>query len=77
MSTPNTLPLISGMSGIPPDKYGTTRTNYDKRIMALYKFDEKPLYTPYYALKEGQKNNFQERSEYDKMMLKYFTPSNY
>ena len=64
------------MTGISPDNYGIARTNYDKKIMALYKFEENPTPLNLYTLKEGNKNNnSQQRSEYDIMMLKRFKPS--
>jgi len=55
---------------LPPftDKYGKTiRTNYDKRIMGLYKFEENLQPKKVYM-----KQCVEQRTEYDKRMKKQF-----
>jgi len=63
MSTPNTniLPNMSSCN------HRLVRTNYDKRMMSLYKFEETPKQN-----KVHMKNTPDNRSEFDMIMLKRF-----
>lgn len=62
ISTPSTKP-ITNSSCI--DNYGLIRSNYDQRIMTLYKFDEKPQEQKGYV-----KPTSEERSKYDRILKK-------
>jgi len=53
------------------DNYRLTRSNYDKRVMALYVFDEnqEKIYDPKTHMKGII---YEERTQYDLLMLKQF-----
>lgn len=71
MSTIETKKCVPNTNYSGSDNYGLVRSNYDKRIMTLYVFDEKQ--EKIYDSKTHMKGVlYEERSEYDLFMLKQF-----